>query len=1182
MADIVTKNDAFFSELLSPTAAKWSAGVAFDRSNGLPLDQWSVFQTKAKAEEYLTNAKAYPGQVIAYAETSGEMTVCVLSQNAAGTGLELKPVGVIPTAGNKIVVNGDVISHTKEYGYKLLQKASNPLTLEWAPDPGPSVVQIYKDGVNEDNFVIVAVAACIDGRPEGILNEDEYEVEFFEDAVQISAINIDLPIAVYYEDEESVKYYDYIAEVLKDSYGHILGYVGGNFEEDQDTTYTADNKTITISGDENTISLFGSATAANGTLPMLEEVDGKQQLVWKTLEDIGAGDGNDNTTYSFSFNDQKVTITPSFNDVAQSAVELDLTSFATEEEMATAIQEAIDALPADENTTYSLSQEGMTITLTPSKGEADTVTIDAYTKSETDSKIKVAKDRADEAYSLAEGKVSSTTYATDKKALQDEDAAIRTIAEEARDTINTFLTSEKIDDTVNTLKEIQAEIEKMTDATELETALASKADKTALESVDKKFENYTTTEALNTLLSGKQDVIPENTYDAYGAAASAQSAAEAKAAELATAAKEAAIEDAKKYEAKADASAVYTKEETDNLLSGKADNGTVGAIADRVKAIEDAPYATEGYVAEALESYTTTNELTELLSEKANVDDVAATYATKEEVGEVPAGDKNQYADMSVVEFIQKRAQEILDAATGGTSESAASVKQQLDDYKTENAPKFEKLEGIEAGAQVNKIEAVVVNNGNTEENGIPAAKLAVDLVGKTVTLNDSALQADIKTAQTTATNAAAAATNAQAAADANALVIQSNTSAIENLQTANASLIEEITALKINDEKHEGQFEAHNESILEIQGDIIELQTKKAAQEDLLALQGRVGTAENDITKLDGALKAHVTEADGKYATKTELNIHVTEAEGKYATKEELTTHVTEAEGKYATKTALEAEVERATAAEQEIAGTVTTLSGTVTTEIARVEGLVATEAARADAAEKVNAKAIEDITKEGGAIATAVAAEAAIARAAEKANADEITRIDNALKAAIENEGEGLDSIKELATWIEEHGPEATNMAKAIEANAEAIADIYTPAEGETAASGVLVTEIARVEEAIADGDAATLEAAKSHSDTNLATAKNYSDTNLATAKGYSDTNLATAKSYSDDNLATAKGYTDTKVGELEASIHGVDDKSIKLNDSNKAYVAEVSTDLLVQGTQELVFCAGNAFGF
>ena len=57
----------------------------------------------------------------------------------------------------------------------------------------------------------------------------------------------------------------------------------------------------------------------------------------------------------------------------------------------------------------------------------------------------------------------------------------------------------------------------------------------------------------------------------------------------------------------------------------------------------------------------------------------------------------------------------------------------------------------------------------------------------------------------------------------------------------------------------------------------------------------------------------------------------------------------------------------------------------------------------------------------------------------------------------------------------------------------------------------------------------------------------------------------------------IATAKAYTDEKIAE----IHTVDNDTIKLN-NNKAYVAKVSTDVLVQGEQELVLCGGNAFGF
>ena len=229
---MATMNETFFEALLSPKAAKWSAGVAFDRSNPLPLDQWSVFKDLAAATDYLSNAKAYPGQVIAYAEENGEMTVCVLSQNTDGSALTLKPVGVIPTG---------------------------------------------------------------------------------------------------------------------------------------------DNKTIEVSA-EGAIALLGAKDAANGTLPMLGE-DGK--LTWKTLEDIGAGDGNDNTTYEFKFENQKIIITPKENGIAQDNIELDLTSFVTTDELdevvgkaaegetaatglykaiADGIQEAKNYADAnDANTTYTMT-----------------------------------------------------------------------------------------------------------------------------------------------------------------------------------------------------------------------------------------------------------------------------------------------------------------------------------------------------------------------------------------------------------------------------------------------------------------------------------------------------------------------------------------------------------------------------------------------------------------------------------------------------------------------------------------------------------------------------------------------------------------------------------------------------------------------------------------------------------
>jgi hypothetical protein len=61
----------------------------------------------------------------------------------------------------------------------------------------------------------------------------------------------------------------------------------------------------------------------------------------------------------------------------------------------------------------------------------------------------------------------------------------------------------------------------------------------------------------------------------------------------------------------------------------------------------------------------------------------------------------------------------------------------------------------------------------------------------------------------------------------------------------------------------------------------------------------------------------------------------------------------------------------------------------------------------------------------------------------------------------------------------------------------------------------------------------------------------------------------------------IATAKKYTDDSIAAILPTIHGVDNKTIKLKD-NKAYVAEVSTDVLVQGEKELILSAGNASGY
>lgn len=76
------------------------------------------------------------------------------------------------------------------------------------------------------------------------------------------------------------------------------------------TVPSGDNASITVT-EAGLVSIFGFAGAQDGMLPIRE--DGK--LVWKTLEAIGAGDGNDNTTYDFALTESKagIIVTPYFN-----------------------------------------------------------------------------------------------------------------------------------------------------------------------------------------------------------------------------------------------------------------------------------------------------------------------------------------------------------------------------------------------------------------------------------------------------------------------------------------------------------------------------------------------------------------------------------------------------------------------------------------------------------------------------------------------------------------------------------------------------------------------------------------------------------------------------------------------------------------------------------------------------
>ena len=98
-------------------------------------------------------------------------------------------------------------------------------------------------------------------------------------------------------------------------------------------------------------------------------------------------------------------------------------------------------------------------------------------------------------------------------------------------------------------------------------------------------------------------------------------------------------------------------------------------------------------------------EVRGLIGDNADAIDELAEYVGT--IPNVPGEDgNNKYADLDVIGYINKKAQETLAAASGNSSETAASVKGQLDDYIGENNTRVKAVEDA--------IDAI-----NDTENGI-------------------------------------------------------------------------------------------------------------------------------------------------------------------------------------------------------------------------------------------------------------------------------------------------------------------------------------------------------------------------------------------------------------------------------------------------------------------------------
>ena len=421
--------------------------------------------------------------------------------------------------------------------------------------------------------------------------------------------------------------------------------------------------------------------------------------------------------------------------------------------------------------------------------------------------------------------------------------------------------------------------------------------------------------------------------------------------------------------------------------------------------------------------------------------DAASKYAT---TGALEEAVNDLDARLDALEEVDNATQEELDAVEGKADSNTAAI-QNLSG----------RLDGIVAqGGEPNVINNIKVNGVVQAIAEDKSVDIAVPTKFSDIT-DDSGFDARITAAKEQADKGVSDAAAADAKAVKNAEDISKHDTRIETLETAKGDHESRIIKLENADITHAAEYAA-------LKGIVDGHTTTIAQKADSTALAEVSNKASANETAIKALNETTIPAVNSEIAKKADAS-----ALENYHTKAEIAAITgTVEEGKTLVQMIADAKV-------------------AATYDDTEIRGLISTEAARADAA--------------------------------EKANAAEIARVNAILVAAIENEDDtALNSIKELADWINTHGTEASDMADAISANTDAIAAI------------------------------------------------NHAETGI----------LAVAKAYTDNAIAGIPTATAEVLGLVK-----FDDDTVKMNEANQLYVAKVSTDILTQGEQILVLNGGSA---
>lgn len=401
-----TINEKFFADL--STGATWSAGVAFKRSNPLPLDRYSVFASKAEAITYATtNAVAYPGQVIAVVEEN-KMGVYVLAQKATETKTtdengEEKVEITYSLDLQEISPDIDLSEYTT---FDDLEKAIEEIVIPQIPNITASdddVVDVEADGHD------ITVSHAKKGPEGGFVSTAEAdEVNTFGGSASIK-----------------------VPAIKVDEYGHVSEVAEKEFKvaipalpEDKNTEYTLEYVTReVVEGDETKTKKYIQLKDNAGKV--ISEIDAAEFIKDGMLTDVAYDADNNSLTFVWNTASGIATDTVTLTDILDpyiagakiaingteiSHVEIETKDNTNGEEITTRkyiaeIQtdgyghiigyKTAEEKVVDTDTTYEISVKtegdgkGKTVILTPSEGEATEATLDVYTKEETYSKTEV-------------------------------------------------------------------------------------------------------------------------------------------------------------------------------------------------------------------------------------------------------------------------------------------------------------------------------------------------------------------------------------------------------------------------------------------------------------------------------------------------------------------------------------------------------------------------------------------------------------------------------------------------------------------------------------------------------------------------------------------------------------------------------------------------------------------------